>query len=94
MEDKTEREGVYYQLYGGGGEDQLGPGVFTQGEGLVQGPGEGFKVGGVGRGWSGFVSYCEENGPGDVYRRGEATREKAMRFAENAGCNVREGCCN
>jgi len=54
---------MYGQLYGGGGEDELGPGIFTHGEGLVKGPGEGLKVGGVGRGRCCLDSDGERDGP-------------------------------
>jgi len=72
---ETEREHVYCQLYGGGGEDELGPGVFSNWERLVEGPGEGFAVEGVGRGWRCLVGYCERDGSPAVYQGREAKRE-------------------
>jgi len=33
--EETEREGVYRQLYSGGGEHELGPRGFTHREGLI-----------------------------------------------------------
>jgi len=51
---------MYGQLYSGGGEDKLGPGVFIHGEGLVEGPSEGLKVGGVRHCWCSLGGNCEE----------------------------------
>jgi len=60
--DETEREGLNGQLYGGGAEPELCPGVFTHGDGLVEGPDKGLKVGGVGRGWCSLFTDRERNG--------------------------------
>ena len=94
MWEETEREGEYRQLYRGGGEDELGPRVFTHGEGLISCPGERLEVGGVGRGWSGLVSDRERNGSADVNPRGETKREEAVGFAQDASGDVSEGCCS
>jgi len=51
---------MYGQLYSGGGEDELGPGAFIHGEGLVEGPSEGLKVGGVRHCWCSLGGNCEE----------------------------------
>ena len=46
---------MYGSLDGRGGEDEGAPGVFTYWEGLIEGPSEGVKVGGV-RGGGGALS--------------------------------------
>jgi len=61
--EEMERESMYGQPYGGGGEEELGSGVFTHRKGMVEGPGKGFKVGGVGCGWSSLVRVSQRNGP-------------------------------
>jgi len=47
----------------GGGNDEGATGVFSYGEGLVEGPGEAIEVGGIGRGWCSFLGNGEGDGP-------------------------------
>ena len=60
--EETDREGVDGQLYRHRGEDKLCPGVFANWKRLVEGPGEGLEVGGVGRGRSSLVGDGEGDG--------------------------------
>ena len=91
MSEEAEQEGMYGQLYGGRGEDELGPGVFTIEEQLVPGPGKGFKVEGIGHGWRCLFSDRKRDGREDIYRGREAVRMKAVGYMKDVGGNVREG---
>jgi len=58
-------------LHGCGGEDESAPGVIAYREGLVEGPGEGVEVAGVGSGGGGLVG----DGQGDGATRVDSGRE-------------------
>jgi len=92
--EQGEREGVYCQLDGGGGVDKKSPGVFAHRERLVECPGAGVAVGGVGRGGCGLVCDSEGDCPADVHQGRETKREKAVGVAKDMSSDVRECCCN
>jgi len=76
------------------GRDKGVSGVFAHREGLVEGPGTGDEVWSVRRGGTRLV--CNSNGDRTAWvaGSGETEREKAVRFAEDVGSYVAEGCCN
>jgi len=81
-------------LDGSGGEDKGAPGVFTYRERLIEGPGEGVEVGGVGGGGGCFVSHCQGDGTTRVDSSREAKREEAVRLAEDTSSDIRESSGN
>jgi len=94
MRKEPEWEDVYEWLYSSRGEDKKGPGVFSHGEGLVEGPGEGVEVGSLGRGWCSLVGDSEDDSSTGFHRRRETKREEAFGFAKKASNEVGEGCCD
>jgi len=79
---------------GSRGEDEGAPGVFSYREGLIEGPGEGVEIGGVRGGGGCFVGDGQGQGATRVDSSSEAWGEEAVRFAGNAGGNVRKSSGN
>jgi len=65
-------------LNGSGGENKGAPGVFTYWEGLIDGPGEGVKGGGVGGCGGAFVGDGQADRASRVDSSGEAKGEEAV----------------
>ena len=81
-------------MNGCGGEDEGAPGVVPYWEGLVKGPGEGVEVRRVRGGRGGFVGDCQRDRAMRVNSSGEAEREEAVRFSEDASGDVWKGGSN
>ena len=79
---------------GSWGEDEGAPGVFAYWEGLIEGPGEGVEIWGVGCCGGGFVGDRQGDGASRVDSGGEAEGEKAVGFAEDGSGDVRKGGSN